>query len=565
VSQDPNAPEGYVSQEALQRGGEGLAGSAAVGSIAARAPAGALRSGMARGAGDLDPSHSARMARALEQGYDIENRMYHGTNANNLTEFRDDMIGSANDQGYYGRGHYFAAGPGEAGYYGPNVGEYVTRAKLLDLSNDTGDLSYSGHFKSFAPKLQQIGALDDTQTEALRSLLAAEKYIDDNAQFIIHTNPDGSDGWSIKVPNPADGYTDEIRMRGNRGEYPATKEEALEDMKYQFVNEMMTHHKEVFPGLDKQTASLSDYIRADSNIGSSGLTEAAKRSGYGGIRYGDETVVFDPKDIRSVNAMFDPAKSDSANLLAANRSQAAAPGQILAQKNASDINVISPRSRELIQDIVYDRMEDADPFYIRPAGERPANAPFAKRKQREYESRAGNQVSRTPDEMTVSRDDIGYVEGTMDRDPQITYSEIIPSSRGTGVGSSMYRDWAKEAGVPFRSDAEVSAEAAAIYDKMFPKYGYNVMRNPRAEYDPQGGLSGTGGWYGPGGQHVYRVEPPGMKSDEFYTNPLAGALTTMYDAPPQQGPTIGEVQGRRIPPEEEAQRQALIRYLQGGQ
>jgi hypothetical protein len=48
-------------------------------------------------------------------------------------------------------------------------------------------------------------------------------------------------------------------------------------------------------------------------------------------------------------------------------------------------------------------------------------------------------------------------------------------------------------------------------------------------------------------------------------NPLAGALTTMYDAPPQQGPTIGEVQGRRIPPEEEAQRQALIRYLQGGQ
>lgn len=71
-TQDPNAPQGYVSQEALQRGGEGLAGSAAVGSIAARAPAGALRSGMARGAGDLDPSQSARMARALEMGFESE-------------------------------------------------------------------------------------------------------------------------------------------------------------------------------------------------------------------------------------------------------------------------------------------------------------------------------------------------------------------------------------------------------------------------------------------------------------------------------------------------------------
>ena len=229
-----------------------------------------------------------------------------------------------------------------------------------------------------------------------------------------------------------------------------------------------------------------------------------------------------------------------------------------------NLDFIGDENRPLLRDVIYDIAEETDPFYIRPAGDRPANAPFAKPKQREYESRAGNQVSRTPEEMTVSRDDVGFIEGTMDRDPQITFSEVIPEAKGTGVGSSMYRDWAKEAGVPFRSDAEVSAEAAAIYDKMFPKYGYNVLRNPRAEYNPQGGMSGTGGWYGPGGQHVYRVEPPGMKSDEFYANPLAGAAALMFDQPRPQGPSISDMGGRPIPPEEEAQRQALIRYLQGG-
>ena len=34
------------------------------------------------------------------------------------------------DEGFYGRGHYFAGTPREASYYGPNVEEYFTRGKL---------------------------------------------------------------------------------------------------------------------------------------------------------------------------------------------------------------------------------------------------------------------------------------------------------------------------------------------------------------------------------------------------------------------------------------------------
>jgi len=68
-TQDPNAPEGYVSQEALQRGGEGLAGSAAVGGLAVgKAPKNAVGmfAGQRAKTADLD---ALKMAQALkEQG-----------------------------------------------------------------------------------------------------------------------------------------------------------------------------------------------------------------------------------------------------------------------------------------------------------------------------------------------------------------------------------------------------------------------------------------------------------------------------------------------------------------
>lgn len=76
--QDPNAPKGYVSQNALMRGGEGIASSATLGSFATRAPAGALRSGLARNQGrDLDPSVPARAQRALDMGFE-DQAVYRG-------------------------------------------------------------------------------------------------------------------------------------------------------------------------------------------------------------------------------------------------------------------------------------------------------------------------------------------------------------------------------------------------------------------------------------------------------------------------------------------------------
>lgn len=52
--------------------------------------------------------------------------------------------------------------------------------------------------------------------------------------------------------------------------------------------------------------------------------QESKDGGYSGYQFANEVAVWDPRNIRSVNAAFDPAKADSANLLAANPKTAGA-------------------------------------------------------------------------------------------------------------------------------------------------------------------------------------------------------------------------------------------------
>ena len=62
-----------------------------------------------------------------------------------------------------------------------------------------------------------------------------------------------------------------------------------------------------------------DFLGLDGGSPAIRAAEWARNNGYDGFKQeGYQTVVFDPRNIRSVNAAFDPAMSDSANLLAAN-------------------------------------------------------------------------------------------------------------------------------------------------------------------------------------------------------------------------------------------------------
>ena len=296
---------------------------------------------------------SERLKRAKEQGFDVDNPIYHGTSSEKIDAFDESLIGSATDEGHYGRGIYFASTPGEASYYGPNVGSYYKRGKYLDLNNDTGDLSFLGHFKSFAPKLEEIGALSKDQKQALESYRKADNYVDQNVRYVKAKNQDGSEGVMaiLKVDGPAQEFHSRASMRGF---FPKTKEEALENIKYQFYRHAQYEEPEKYPGIGDEAASLSDYVRTD--LGASNLTEAAKSAGYDGIVYADETIVFDPKNIRSVDAEFDPENTDSKKLLAS-----VAPlligGGLLANQDAQ-AGVLSSGAKNLL-DAAPERLKQA--------------------------------------------------------------------------------------------------------------------------------------------------------------------------------------------------------------
>ena len=276
---------------------------------------------------ELPMDTASRMQRAKEMGFDVDNPMYHATNAENIKAFDLEKIGTQTDSGFYGEGIYFADTPGEAGYYAKNVGKYVVGGKILDLG-DLGvpyDDKYLGspvEFKAWAKKLDSLGLLDDVHKKGLETMERLDDYVSKNIRILPAQNKDGSDGFLAEIIDPSrepdtfkgKTYYPTISSRvDNRGNYPATKEAAIRSAKNNFIDEQKYENAR-FKGLDDLAISLSDYLRLYEG-GPKGITEKAKKAGYDGIKFGSETVIFDPKNIRKPEAKFDPKKVDSKDLL----------------------------------------------------------------------------------------------------------------------------------------------------------------------------------------------------------------------------------------------------------
>ena len=169
--------------------------------------------------------------------------------------------------------------------------------------------------------------LDIDTKNGLKAAQKIVKYVDDKVEYRIMQNPDGTDGFSARIvdptrePNVYKGVKDPIIIStrsGPRNIYPKSKEEAKTNLLNTFAFEMKNSTyktKDYFKGWDVSfNESLSDYIRVGGK-GSAELTKQAKKAGFDGVKAGDETVIFDPKNIRSIDAKFDPAKADSPDLL----------------------------------------------------------------------------------------------------------------------------------------------------------------------------------------------------------------------------------------------------------
>ena len=71
---------------------------------------------------------------------------------------------------------------------------------------------------------------------------------------------------------------------------------------------------------DKRIVDTETKLKIRSDIQSK-TQEILKQEGFKGVQFMDEVMIFDPKDVRSINAEFDPTKADSADLLSSRQSE----------------------------------------------------------------------------------------------------------------------------------------------------------------------------------------------------------------------------------------------------
>jgi hypothetical protein len=271
-------------------------------------------------------NESSKIQRAKDMGFDTDKPLFHGTHAEDLKEFDPAKFGRR-DQGFYGKGVYLSSQKDEATMYGPNVGEYYAKGKILELSdyselsrllgpksNDFTDPTEA--YKIWAGKLDKIDALPPIQKNAYQDFLKAEKYFEENLKMIptskVTSGPaKGQTIYQGKIKDPDydnDIVVDDIFDKS--------------ELKEMFLIEAESSYK--FRGLKDMEKNLSRFVRdLDQKESYEGvdnvadfISKKAKKAGYTGINAGTETVVFDPKNIRLTKAKFDPSKSDSANLLA---------------------------------------------------------------------------------------------------------------------------------------------------------------------------------------------------------------------------------------------------------
>ena len=249
-----------------------------------------------------------------KKGFDVDNPLYHGSKEVFET-FDPSMIGKR-DKGFYGKGFYFTPIKKEAEVYGPNVGEYYVKGKILNLggSSELGRVfnpnsiniaeDVFDDYRKWAKELNKIDALPPIQKNAYQDFLKAEKYFNKNLKMIPTGKIKGGmgDGQTIYKGQIKDPYYDS----------PIEVDDILDknEIKEVFFSEVSRNHPS-FPFLKKMEPRLSNVVRdlddLEYNEGiddvADFISNKAKKAGYSGINAGSETVIFNSDNIVSSNIL----------------------------------------------------------------------------------------------------------------------------------------------------------------------------------------------------------------------------------------------------------------------
>jgi hypothetical protein len=252
---------------------------------------------------DLPTDEASRMARAREMGFDVETPMFHGTSAD-ITSFAPSMGGSATGAKTGKMAIWLTDDPVTAKGYARHAATNAPVKKILREANEAADKgNWDLHEKKIAEAEileKQIGEEGGLRGQNILPLYAPK---DDEFRSIWDKAGELPSGLFVKNMNGRSfddfGVSDEIQqilIGAKRDGHKGVKFENLDDA----------------PGLYNRPAT--------------------------------HVAIFDPKNIRSTNAQFDPAKKDSADILAGLGVVGA--GAALSQQDGFDYGALSNVAEE---------------------------------------------------------------------------------------------------------------------------------------------------------------------------------------------------------------------------
>jgi hypothetical protein len=256
-------------------------------------------------------------------------KAWHGSPSLDQIEIFDKgRIGTKNDAGFYGRGFYFTFGdekysPGEAGYYGSQVGEFYLRAKnpfvFSDLTKFQGEsVNFMGvdslvFLKNIADRFPEIGkkiTVDkvkwkngEGEVTPINAVTLSRMIDSYNKRIKVETVEDSirgnyKAGWTKKETVDYD-YTS---SGGSKGSFETTN---LTGRVNPDLSDAETKMLLIAEFLEKEHGIKADYHPEGYMTRFPEITKAIRDKGHDAImqgRNGDEIVVFEPEQIKSAAA-----------------------------------------------------------------------------------------------------------------------------------------------------------------------------------------------------------------------------------------------------------------------
>jgi len=350
---------------------------------------GALREmGEAGRVGKLDMSEAARLARAKEMGFNTEQTFYHGTKGN-IESFAPEMKGGSTNAGSAKQGFFFASDPSTASDYA-NLGKSQKELRLRADSDSAID-AYSGYYNklktkygdNFSPQklsnkeYDKLQSLKDSAKElALKNRSEtspvvgwgheeANDYLSKKLDDLQRTQESSranlarlekevaegtANGWAGAYDPEAFSKKKMDDLRIHRSGVEARDELIKETQEGLAKTQEFTTGQNVIPvHLKTQNPYIHDFKGMPYRDTSyAEIMAEAKNKGHDSVVFKntfdpadptnivkqDIVTVFEPNQIRSVNAKFDPAKKKSGNILAGGAA-ALAGGSMLAGEDAN--------------------------------------------------------------------------------------------------------------------------------------------------------------------------------------------------------------------------------------